>query len=111
MYEGKKMITISDILKSEADPSSRTVISAPKDTKMGQPVKYELRGQYVIALPNESNGKVLIQPHNCIVNLEYVKNSDITSVMTGDENNIPLSIETLKKEGDAYGIQYIDKAK
>lgn len=102
-------IMLGDLLKSEADPLSRIAITATKGTKIGQLVKLESRKQYLVALSDEINGKVLVQPHNCVMNLDFVKESDITSKQTGDEGNTPLTVELLKKEGDVYGIKYIGK--
>lgn len=101
------IITLGDILKSEADSQSRIVITAPKGTKIGQLVKYESRKQYLVALSNEKDGKVLVQPHNCVINLDFVATSEITGKQTGEEESTPLTVELLKKEGDVYGIKYI----
>ena len=101
------LITIGDVLKSEADPLSRIAITAPKGTKIGQLVKYELRKQYLVALSDEKDGQVLVQPHNCTINLDFIAEADITDKQTGDEGNTPLTVDLLKKEGDVYGIQYI----
>lgn len=104
-------ITIGELLKSEADPLSRIAIPAPKGTKIAQLVKYEARKRYLVALSDEKDGQVLVQPHNCVINLDIVNEADITSKQTGDEGNTPLTVDLLKKEGDVYGIKYIGTPK
>lgn len=111
MSTSNTLITISDVLKSEADPLSRIAITAPKGTKIAQLVKYEVRKRYLVALSDEKDGKVLVQPHNCVINLDVVSEADITDKQTGDEGNTPLTVDLLKKEGDVYGIKYIGTPK
>lgn len=94
----KAPTTRGDLLKAEADPKSRQVIKAD-GVKMGQLVHYDLRGAYLVALSHSEHGAVLVQPHNCTINLDFVKKSDIES-----KN---LTLQDLVTEGDAYGIQYI----
>lgn len=88
------LIVLGDILKSEADPNSRMVISAPTGTKMGDLVDYDVRKKKLVALSDEHHGKVLVQPHNCVINLDFVNLGSVKA-------------ETLIKDGDAYGIKYI----
>lgn len=94
----KQLITIGDILKSEADQKSRISINAPKGTKIGDVVKYEPRNQYLIALSDEVHGMVLVQPRNCLICLDKI-------VLPSD-----VSAEILIRQGDAYGIQYVGTA-
>ena len=101
-----KFITLGDLLKSEADTQSRESIPANTGTKIGQLVNHPLRGQYLVALSDETNGKVLVQPHNCVIYLDNVALANITSIKQG-EPLAPLTVDILKKEGDAHGIKYI----
>lgn len=94
----KQLITMGDILKSEADQKSRISIKAPKGTKIGDVVKYEPRNQYLIALSDEVHGMVLVQPRNCLICLDKI-------VLPSD-----VSAETLIQQGDVYGIQYVGTA-
>lgn len=100
-------LTIGDILKSEADPNSRIAIPAPVDTKTGQLVKYEPRDEYLIALTDEVNGEVLVQPWNCVMNLAPIMQADIDAVFTDEEDLVPLTTAELITQGDAHGIKYI----
>ncbi|STZ03646.1 oxaloacetate decarboxylase alpha chain [Moraxella equi] len=88
------LVVQGDILKSEADRLTRIEIPAPTGTKMGELVEYKLRKQKLVALTNEEHGKVQVQPHNCVINLDFVN--------LGSEK-----AETLAKQGDTYGIKYI----
>lgn len=92
------LITLGDILKSEADRLSRETIAAD-NIKIGQLVQHPVRKKYLVALSNSEHGKVLVQPHNCVINLDFVKEADIKAVTT--------SVDKFIKEGDEYGIKYI----
>lgn len=100
-------LTIGDLLKSEANVNSRISLKAPKGTKIGQLVKYEVRGQYLVALSDESYGQVLVQPHNCTINLDNVAQADIDALFSDTGNKTKLTVETLIKQGDSYGIKYV----
>ena len=100
-------LTIGDILKSEADPNNRITIPAPVGTKTGQPVKYVARDQYLFALTDEVNGEVLVQPHNCVMNLAPIMQADIDAVFTDGDSLVPLTNAELLTQGDAHGIKYI----
>lgn len=100
-------VTIGDILKSEADFNSRIAITAEVGTKTGQLVKHAARDEYLIALTDEVNGAVLVQPHNCVINLSAVKAADIGAVTTDAEGLVALTTEKLIEQGDMYGIKYI----
>ncbi|MGP4846633.1 hypothetical protein ACTXGQ_21145, partial [Marinobacter sp. 1Y8] len=78
-------VTIGDILKSEADSSNRIAIPATDGTKTGQLVKYTERNEYLIALTDETNGEVLVQPHNCTVFLGSIPQANIDAVFTDEE--------------------------
>lgn len=92
------LITLGDILKSEADSMSREYIKLD-NIKIGQLVAHPVRKKYLVALSNSEHGKVLVQPHNCVINLDFVKEADIKAVAT--------SVDKFIKEGDEYGIKYI----
>ena len=100
-------VTIGDILKSEADCNSRIAIPAAVGTKTGQMVKHDARDEYLIALTDEVNGEVLVQPHNCVMNLSAVKAGDISAVTTDAEGLVALTTAQLIEQGDMYGIKYI----
>lgn len=100
-------VTIGDILKSEADPSNRIAIPAATGTKAGQLVKYAERNEHLIALTDEVNDEVLVQPHNCTIFLGSIKQADIDSQFTDADSLVPLTTATLIKQGDLYGIKYV----
>lgn len=109
-------VTMGDLLKSEADRLSRVAIAAPVDTKIGQPVLFEPRGQYLIALSDETQGEVLVQPHNCVIYLNSVDPDAVAATLItivdpegvdGATIEAPLDAATLKAQGDTYGIKYI----
>ena len=104
-------VTIGDILKSEADPSNRIAIPAVDGTKTGQLVKYPERNEYLFALTDETNGEVLVQPHNCTVFLGSIPQANIDAVFTDADSLVPLTVATLKTQGDLYGIKYIGTPK
>lgn len=98
--EPTTLITIGDILKSEADRHSRENIKAD-NIKIGQLVAHPIRKKPLVALSNSEHGKVLVQPHNCVINLAVIKETDIKAVAT--------SVDAFIKQGDEYGIKYIGK--
>lgn len=100
-------VTIGDILKSEADSSNRIAIPAADGSKTGQLVKYTERNEYLFALTDETNGEVLVQPHNCTVFLGSIAQANIDAVFTDEAEEVPLTVATLKTQGDLYGIKYI----
>lgn len=102
----KKPLTIGDILKSEADPLSRVAITARAGTKAGTPVLYTHRGQHLIALTDEQHGKVLVQPHNCVMNLDVISEADITAIQEGSPAKA-ITVDAFVKQGDTFGIKYI----
>lgn len=91
------LVVLGDILKHESDRMSRQVVPAPKGTKMGDLVDYPPRKKKLVALSDEQGGKVLVQPHNCTINLDYVNLGSVKA-------------DTLIKDGDGFGIKYIGKA-
>ena len=94
---------ISDFLKYEATPQTRVAVAADTGTKAGKFVEYPLRGKKLVALTDENDGKVVVQPLNCIIDLSKVADADIKTATTGK------TLDALKKEGDAYGIVYQGK--
>lgn len=92
------LITLGDILKSEADRLSRETIGAD-NIKIGDLVQHPVRKKYLVALSSTKHGKVLVQPSNCVINLDFVKEADIKAVAT--------SVDKFIKEGDEFGIKYI----
>lgn len=102
MSKAQILVVLSDILKSELTYKSRIAIPAPKGTKMGDLVKYDVRNQYLVALSDEEHGKVMVQPHNCVINLD---NIELPAKVDGQ----PFNAQEWIKQGDAFGIQYIGK--
>ena len=87
---------LAAFLKYEATPLTRVSIAAPKGTKMGSFVAYPLRdNKKLLALSDEVDGKVWVQPHNCVLALSQANLQD-------------QEVAALKQEGDAYGIVYIN---
>ncbi len=87
---------LGDILKSEADSNSRDYIKAD-NVKIGEVVTYDKGAEprSLIALSNSEHGKVLVQPHNCLIDLQNVKVSKA-------------EVSKLKADGDKYDIRYIN---
>lgn len=94
---------ISDFLKYEATPLTRVAVAADTGTKAGKFVEYPLRGKKLVALTDETDGKVVVQPLNCIIDLSKVADADVKTATAGK------TLDALKKEGDAYGIVYQGK--
>lgn len=110
--------TIGDLLKSEADPQSRVAISVSTDITCGQPVLYKSRGEYLIALSDSENGKVLVQPHNCVIFADNIDADALSAIQisretsvnqedAGDSETVALTLADLVAQGDKYGINYI----
>lgn len=95
---------ISDFLKYEATPQTRVAIKAPQGTKAGTFVDFPLRRTLkLLALTDEVDGKVIVQPHNCIINLDRCSDDAIRAGMSISSSDV---IEQLNKDGDPYGIVY-----
>ncbi len=92
-------LRLGDILKSEADSNSRDYIKAD-NVKIGDIVTYSKGGNQrkLIALSNSEHGKVLIQPRNCVINLDVL-----------DQNIVYQNLQDLISQGDKFGIKYISK--
>lgn len=96
---------ISDFLKYEATPLTRVAIAAPQGTKAGTFVSWAFRGNLkLLALTDEADGKVIVQPYNCIINLDRCSDDEIRGGTSKTRGNV---IEHLNKDGDLYGIVYI----
>ncbi|HFC8837591.1 TPA: oxaloacetate decarboxylase alpha chain [Neisseria subflava] len=96
---------ISDFLKYEATPLTRVAITAPQGTKAGTFVAWSFRGEgKLLALTDEADGKVIVQPRNCIINLDQCSDDAIRSGMSRSSSDV---IEQLNKDGDPYGIVYV----
>lgn len=93
----------SQLVKWEATPLTRVDVSAEIGTKAGTFVSYPLRGKKYIALTDEVNGKVSIQPHNCVIDLTEIPSAAIDAART--------NLETMRSEDDAHGIVYIGTPK
>lgn len=100
----RKQLTLGDLLKSEADYNSREAIAAPIGTKIGQLVTHPERQMPLVALSDEEGGKVLVQPSNCVIYLDNVTAADVAAY---EHQGAPLTVETLKQQGDVFGIKYI----
>ncbi len=98
-------LTIGDILKSEADWHSREAIPATTGTKIGQLVEHPLRKEPLVALSDEINGKVLVQPHNCVIFLDNIDTASLGAYVGSNGEHVIL--ETLIAQGDKHGIQYV----
>ncbi|MDO4879583.1 MAG: oxaloacetate decarboxylase alpha chain [Neisseria sp.] len=91
-----------DFLKYEATPLTRAAVPAAKGTKIGTFVDYPARtGKKLLALSDEQDGRVVVQPHNCIIDLTYVAESAVNAAASTGGN-----LDGLKADGDAYGIVY-----
>ncbi|MCP1659337.1 oxaloacetate decarboxylase alpha chain [Neisseria perflava] len=91
-------LLVSDILQWEATPLTRVIVTASEGLKAGEFVEYGLRSKKYVALTDENNGTVIIQPHNCIINLNVLSSAAITAART--------DLNTMQTEDDAYGIVY-----
>ena len=93
---------VGDFLKWEATPLTRTPVAAAKGTKAGTFVDYAPRaGKKLLALTDEQDGIVIVQPHNCIIDLTLVADAAVKAAASAGGN-----LDGLKADGDAYGIVY-----
>lgn len=71
-------LTTSVFLKYEATPATRVQIPAEKGTKIGALVPYALaNGTYFVALSDEKDGLVMIQPLNCVMDTRQISDEAI----------------------------------
>lgn len=103
-------IGIGDILKYEATPLTRVSVTAPANTKAGALVAYPLRAKPLVALTDEADGKVVVQPHNCIINLDHVSEAAIATAL-GSTEQAPKDVDDLIEQGDSFGIVYVGTPK
>lgn len=93
----------SDYLKWEATHLTRVAVAADAGTKAGTFVNYPARsGKKLLALTDEQDGKVLVQPHNCIIDLSLVSDAAVKAAASSGGN-----LAGLQADGDPYGIVYI----
>lgn len=85
-------IGMSDILKYEATQLTRVKVKAAEGTKAGSWVDFSLRGAKLVALTDEQDGYVLVQPHNCIIDLKYCAKTK--------------NLDEILQQGDRFGIRY-----
>ncbi|WII93184.1 oxaloacetate decarboxylase alpha chain [Kingella negevensis] len=90
----KLPLNMGAILHYEATSATRESVTATTGLKAGQLVDYPLRGQKLVALTDEQDGKVTVQPYNCIV---YLDNTPASEMEDWD---------AFKKQGDQFGIVY-----
>lgn len=93
------VLTLGDLLKSEADTGSREVIQSTTGVKIGQLIQHPIRKKYLVALSNEEHGQVLVQPNNCTIFWDNVDKEDVKAKK--------LTLEKLRKEGAEFGIKFI----
>lgn len=93
-------VVSGSFLKWEATRLSRVAVPAAPGTKAGTFVDYPLRGKKLLALTDEADGKVLVQPHNCIIDVSLLEAAAVNAAASEG------SFESLQKDGDAYGIVY-----
>ncbi|WP_185711691.1 hypothetical protein [Conchiformibius steedae] len=90
------------LLLYEQTPETRTLVAAPVGTKAGQFVDYLPReGKKLVALSDEQNGKVVVQPFNCVINAELLDLDEARAAASTEG-----TFEGLQKDGDPYGIMY-----
>ena len=100
--------TSSDILKYEATHLTRITIPAPVGTKAGAVVAHTARpnNSFLIALTDEEDGQVVVQPHNCVIDLSFTSEAQLNVAMGGTEE-YPATKQMLVYVGDPYGIVFI----
>lgn len=96
---------IGSLLKYEATPLTRVSVPAAAGTKVGALVDYPPRNKPLVALTDEVDGHVIVQPHNCIINLEFVSAAAINTAL-GGTTEAPKTSDDLAGLGDAFGIVY-----
>lgn len=88
---------LSAYLKWENTPHTRQTIAAPKGTKMGEFVDYAPYGTKLLALSDEHDGKVMVQPKDCIIEYGNLSEKAIAQVDNW---------QTLVNTAVNYGIVY-----
>lgn len=93
---------LSALLKYEQTPETRVTVAAETGTKAGQFVDYPPReGKKLVALSDEQNGVVVVQPYNCVIDASLLNLEEAAAAASTEG-----TIEGLQKDGDAYGIVY-----
>ena len=87
-------LSVGEILHYEATSMTRENVPASTGLKAGQLVDFALRGAKVVALTDEHEGKVQVQPHNCVIDLRHTPAAEIED------------LDAFKKAGDTHGIVY-----
>lgn len=108
-------MAIEDFLKYEKTPRTREWIDAKGEEKEGfywrdyKNADGSLRRVLVLTNPDE-NGKVLIQPFNCVISLKSHKNlKEIFNKYAATGGQPPEGFkEQMIKSAALYGITYID---
>lgn len=90
-------LPLSAYLKWENTHHTRQMVDAPKGTKMGEFVDYAPYGSKLLALSDEKDGKVMVQPKNCVI--EYSNLTEQAIAKAGDMKGIIAA-------GSAHGIMY-----
>lgn len=85
-------IGMSDILKYEATQLTRVKVKAAEGAKAGSWVDFSLRGAKLVALTDEQDGYVIVQPHNCIIDLKYCAKTK--------------NLDEILQQSDRCGIRY-----
>ena len=82
----------------EATVHSRVVVDCPENLKAGWLVKYPLVDKQFMALTDAKNGKTVINPVNCVMDINYLRQSN------GKEFKNP---DWVIRQGIEFGISYI----
>lgn len=101
-------VAIGDILKWEATSLTRVEITAEAGTKAGSAVKsnqFSGNEVWLIALTDEVGGKVIVQPHNCVVDLSHTSGDALKTALGASD--VTEALRSLKITGDERGIVYI----
>ena len=90
--------TPSDFLKWEATNQTRVAVAASPGTKAGTFVAYPARaGKKLLALTDEQDGKVLVQPHNCIIDLSLVPEAAVNAAASSGKNLAGLQADVMDR--------------
>lgn len=90
-------LPLSAYLKWEQTAHTRQMIAAPKGTKMGTFVDYAPSGSKLLALSDEVDGKVMVQPKNCLIEWSSITATAIERA--GD-------IQAIVNAGAKHGVIY-----
>lgn len=94
---------LSALLKYEQTPETRVTVPAAVGTKAGQFVDYPPReGKKLVALSDEQNGVVVVQPFNCVIDASMLDLAEARAAASTEG-----TFEGLQKDGDPFGIMYV----